>query len=721
MNDPLFPEHARTSDGLNYLTGTVDVQGGPEPSVGGILAVTEATSAYLKRAEFQTAADLGLATIAYVDAEIAGIDLTSLVAIAPATTARNTVQPTDAAVVPLSIKGAASQSAHYQDWENSSGTVQAYVAPPGTDTATIFSTSALGRALWGNATGATAIGVYGENTAASASATGVTGSAGTGIGTKGLGGTYGVMGQSDSGYSGFFLNYALNGTGNSQPTLVTRAKASQTSNLFEVQNTSATAIAGFTVAGNLFAANFGGAVPALGTANQILGVNAGATATEYKTVTAGTNISVVHGVGTVTINNTATGYAPNYAAVWHLGAATFYSTLAAAVSAAVSGDTIEVFAGTFNEVNLLKNGVNWFFHAGAVVAATSGGTAAMFDDGPNGANGAVTCTIGGYGQFSVSITSRKLMNIQNGSTINMICESLATSASAGALLDQTGTSSTVRIRTNQLNPQSTATNAVNCAGSTAYQEVDCISLNANNGGAITLASTANNCYQVVRALYANNLRDISCSNGSQHVELGGLEGLSNCDIINTTGRQMIHVHGVRTNTGFNSITQGGAGGIQHFYAKEVRLGGASGFGAAGSIECTTGSQYIRADSITGTTSTADLVSCSGGTQVVDARLVTLAQSSRYAIECTGGTQRLVNVRAVNTNSTGVAANYAGGTMITEGSCTFVSGGSATDSITAPSAQNLKNYGVIVGNKALNANVTLQVNTVSSYFSDANVV
>ena len=42
----------------------------------------------------------------------------------------------------------------------------------------------------------------------------------------------------------------------------------------------------------------------LGTANQILGVNAGATGLEYKTVTAGTAISVVNAAGSLTINNT---------------------------------------------------------------------------------------------------------------------------------------------------------------------------------------------------------------------------------------------------------------------------------------------------------------------------------------------------------------------------------------------------------------------------------
>jgi hypothetical protein len=50
--------------------------------------------------------------------------------------------------------------------------------------------------------------------------------------------------------------------------------------------------------------NGGTGLGTLGSANQILGVNAGATALEYKTVTAGTAISVVNAAGSITVNNT---------------------------------------------------------------------------------------------------------------------------------------------------------------------------------------------------------------------------------------------------------------------------------------------------------------------------------------------------------------------------------------------------------------------------------
>ncbi len=51
------------------------------------------------------------------------VDVAALVTLAPASSARNVIQPTGAAVVPLVVKGAASQSANIQEWQNSAGTV----------------------------------------------------------------------------------------------------------------------------------------------------------------------------------------------------------------------------------------------------------------------------------------------------------------------------------------------------------------------------------------------------------------------------------------------------------------------------------------------------------------------------------------------------------------------------------------------------------------------
>lgn len=59
--------------------------------------------------------------------------------------------------------------------------------------------------------------------------------------------------------------------------------------------------------GSLAVARGGTGLSALGGANTMPGVNAGGTALEYKTIAAGTNISVVHAANSVTINSTSTG------------------------------------------------------------------------------------------------------------------------------------------------------------------------------------------------------------------------------------------------------------------------------------------------------------------------------------------------------------------------------------------------------------------------------
>jgi hypothetical protein len=78
-----------------------------------------------------------------------------------------------------------------------------------------------------------------------------------------------------------------------------------------------------------------------------------------------------------------------------------FKTITAAKAAAASGETIVVGPGTYDEYDLLKNGVNYFFMPGAVVHYTGGASlASIFTD----TAGAVTSTIGGYGVFKTTGT-----------------------------------------------------------------------------------------------------------------------------------------------------------------------------------------------------------------------------------------------------------------------------------------------------------------------------
>lgn len=77
-----------------------------------------------------------------------------------------------------------------------------------------------------------------------------------------------------------------------------------------------------------------------------------------------------------------------------------FLTITAAKNASSSGDTVEVFAGTYVENALLKIGVNYYFHPGAVVRyqqdLATGTAYGIFDDR---ASGATTNIIAGSGKF----------------------------------------------------------------------------------------------------------------------------------------------------------------------------------------------------------------------------------------------------------------------------------------------------------------------------------
>lgn len=86
------------------------------------------------------------------------------------------------------------------------------------------------------------------------------------------------------------LNLATAGTAGTYATVTTDAFGRVTSGV--TTQTTATGGTGLT---------------AIGTANQVLGVNAAATGLEYKTITAGANITVTHGANSITIAATAGG------------------------------------------------------------------------------------------------------------------------------------------------------------------------------------------------------------------------------------------------------------------------------------------------------------------------------------------------------------------------------------------------------------------------------
>lgn len=114
-----------------------------------------------------------------------------------------------------------------------------------------------------------------------------------------------------------------------------------------------------------------------------------------------------------------------------------FLTLAAAKAAATSGDLILVYPGTYNERNLLKNGVNWHFLPGANITYTGSVDGAIWDNSSSGTTGAITSRITGKAKFthngSQATPTRCYTVIVNNtsSDIDIECE-LISNAMAGA-------------------------------------------------------------------------------------------------------------------------------------------------------------------------------------------------------------------------------------------------------------------------------------------------
>lgn len=97
-----------------------------------------------------------------------------------------------------------------------------------------------------------------------------------------------------------------------------------------------------------------------------------------------------------------------------------YSTLTAAKNAATSGQTVMVLPGTYDETDLLKNGVNWHFFSGATINYTGISSNALFY-----ATTAITSKIGGHGVFKNLIEGGGIVTVSHASAdISITCHSI---------------------------------------------------------------------------------------------------------------------------------------------------------------------------------------------------------------------------------------------------------------------------------------------------------
>jgi len=389
----------------------------------------------------------------------------------------------------------------------------------------------------------------------------------------------------------------------------------------------------------------------------------------------------------------AAGFTPGNANLIHAGTWTAYSTLALAKAAAVSGDTIFVGPGTYDEANLLKNGVNWDFAAGANVAYTGAGNAAIFDDGPNGANGDASCVIGGYGTFShagtgtISTTGGGVFNIINSSTIYFKAASVTATAAGTSKVN------TISIR------------AASAKTPLLYMDIDRLSLTDSLAGDVEhcfLLSTSNTSPFVF--LRAGTITATGTLGGGVRV-VGGSLVLDTGSI--TSGYSAMYVDGS------GSISATVTGLITSVYT-------AVDFASSSTTE-----NIVRAGKIASTDTTTKYGVSKGGagTFVVDCPLITTS-GYNAGVYGNGGVLRVRNARITNTyshasNTLGEGVKVGAGTTILEGNTSIVCSNLNAPGITAASAVNVYATGTVYMNKAKNANVTFL--TGSYVESDSNVI
>ena len=158
-----------------------------------------------------------------------------------------------------------------------------------------------------------------------------------------------------------------------------------------------------------------------------------------------------------------------------------FLTLTAAKNAAVSGDTIMVLPGTYNEKNLAKNGVNWHFFNGAIISYAGTATGGIFDTTTAG----VACTfrVSGFGVFKVTSESSPQTVVKSGYSTDSLKMEFDRIEGLGACFDVQGT---VFVRCNEL--KTTSANCVYCNGTSALLNIYCHKISTAGGNAVEIVS-----------------------------------------------------------------------------------------------------------------------------------------------------------------------------------------------------------------------------------------
>ncbi len=302
-----------------------------------------------------------------------------------------------------------------------------------------------------------------------------------------------------------------------------------------------------------------------------------------------------------------------------------FLTIAAALSAAASGETVLVAPSTYAEKIILKNGVNMHFDAGAkaIFAAAANNDCALNDN-----NAAVTALITGFGEFEVTdsgnaFTGNHGLRTQHASTVLKIqCKSIK---GADRGVSQEGAVS-VEIWGDV---DSIIAEAIRCSSGIQNLHGNCLGTGVN--GAVCTAGT--------QTVYGNVL-----ATGRASIASGGTQT----------------IYGNSTSTG--EIGASCEGGTQTI------LGKVSGAGSGGpGAYCTSGAQVVEGDVTSALMPAAYLETTGTGTQTIRNGTLTGGTNKAAAEFATGSTNKTL-------------------TLI---NCTLRPNGSAAAAVAAAGAQNVK--------------------------------
>lgn len=300
-----------------------------------------------------------------------------------------------------------------------------------------------------------------------------------------------------------------------------------------------------------------------------------------------------------------------------------FLTLTAAKAAALAGDTVVVRPGTYDEKDLLKTGVNWWFYPGASVIYTGIFAGAIFDD--NAA--AVTSQVRGYGVFD---------NAGSGGVL--VVSNAATEINFNGVDLSSNTGFAVNVSAGILNLvskslSSVTTNPVNASGGTANIRADSISTNGVSDRAIVI------------------------SGGTQNIEANSISsGQGTCIAVSGAGTCRIVA---------NMIFGGGGAGLLMLGSGELTVEAFSISSSANSafVQNSGGTTRITADQLFTLSATAghSAVDVASGTIFIQAREID--GNTQAAIDVTGSVFRAIVDQIVSTGFAAVSIFSTGSSYL----------------------------------------------------------